>query len=96
MGDHKPLTAILGPMKGKPSLAAARLQTWALLLSAYEYEIKSMITVTQIDCPDCLCPQRTYHQKVSVFSMWLKYKLCQSLSRRFRKPQAVIQFYQKC
>ena len=38
--DHKPLTAILGPKKGIPSLAAARLQRWALLLSAYEYEIK--------------------------------------------------------
>ena len=38
--DHKPLTAILGPKKGIPSLAAARLQRWAVLLSAYEYEIK--------------------------------------------------------
>ena len=37
--DHKPLTAILGPKKGIPSLAAARLQRWALLLSAYQYDI---------------------------------------------------------
>ena len=37
--DHKPLTAILGPKKGIPSLAAARLQRWAVLLSAYEYNI---------------------------------------------------------
>ena len=37
--DHKPLTAILGPKKGIPSLAAARLQRWAILLSAYDYEI---------------------------------------------------------
>ena len=37
--DHKPLTAILGPKKGIPSLAAARLQRWAILLSAYEYSI---------------------------------------------------------
>ena len=27
--DHKPLTSILGPKKGIPSLAAARLQRWA-------------------------------------------------------------------
>ena len=27
--DHKPLTAILGPKKGIPPLAAARLQRWA-------------------------------------------------------------------
>ena len=38
--DHKPLTAILGSKKGIPSLAAARLQRWALLLSAYNYEIQ--------------------------------------------------------
>ena len=37
--DHKPLTAILGSKKRIPSLAAARLQRWALLLSAYDYEI---------------------------------------------------------
>ena len=38
--DHKPLTAILGSKKGVPSLAVARLQHWALLLSAYSYEIQ--------------------------------------------------------
>ena len=37
--DHKPLTTILGPTRGIPSLAAARLQRWALLLSAYNYEV---------------------------------------------------------
>lgn len=31
--------AILGPKKGIPSLAAARLQRWAVLLSGYSYEI---------------------------------------------------------
>ncbi len=33
--DHKPLTTILNPRKGIPSLAAARLQRWAMILSAY-------------------------------------------------------------
>ena len=42
--DHKPLTVILGPKKGIPSLAAARLQRWAMLLSAYEYQIKYKTT----------------------------------------------------
>ena len=37
--DHKPLTAIFGSKKGIPSLAAARLQRWALLLSGYDYNI---------------------------------------------------------
>ena len=38
--DHKPLTAILGPKKGIPPLAAARLQRWAWILSAYTYQIE--------------------------------------------------------
>ena len=38
--DHKPLTSILNPKKGIPSLAAARLQRWAIILSAYRYEIE--------------------------------------------------------
>ena len=38
--DHKPLLAILGPKKGIPSLAAARLQCWAVLLSAYNYQLE--------------------------------------------------------
>ncbi len=38
--DHQPLTTILGPHTGIPSLAASRLQRWALLLSAHSYDIK--------------------------------------------------------
>ena len=37
--DHKPLTIILRPKKGIPSLAAARLQKWAMQLAAYDYVI---------------------------------------------------------
>ena len=37
--DHKPLTAILGPKNGMPSLAAARKKRWALLLSGYSHDI---------------------------------------------------------
>ena len=43
--DHKPLLTILGPKKGIPSLAAARLQRWAVLLSSYQYDIKFKDTV---------------------------------------------------
>ena len=32
--DHKPLTTILGPHKAISTLAAARLQRWAIILSA--------------------------------------------------------------
>ena len=38
--DHKPLTAIFGPKKGIPSLAAALLQRWAVLLLIYTYDIQ--------------------------------------------------------
>lgn len=38
--DHKPLTTILGPKRGIPPMAAARLQRWAIKLSAYTYDIK--------------------------------------------------------
>ena len=31
---------ILGPKKGIPSLAAARLQRWVLILTAYDYDLQ--------------------------------------------------------
>ena len=37
--DHKPLVSIFSPSKGIPQLSAARLQHWALILSAYRYDI---------------------------------------------------------
>ena len=42
--DHKPLTTLLGPKHGIPPLAAARLQRWALLLTAYTYSIEYKAT----------------------------------------------------
>ena len=38
--DHRPLTTILGPKKGIPPIAAARIQRWAVQLSAYLYDIE--------------------------------------------------------
>ena len=32
-----PLTTVLNPTKGLPTLAAARMQRWAMLLSVYQY-----------------------------------------------------------
>ena len=42
--DHKTLLTILGPKKELPTLAAARLQQWAVLLSAYQYDIEFRLT----------------------------------------------------
>ena len=38
--DHKPLMHIFSPSKAIPSMASARLQRWALILSGYQYSIK--------------------------------------------------------
>jgi transposase InsO family protein len=37
--DNKPVARILGPKKAIPSLAAARLQRWAMILMSHNYEI---------------------------------------------------------
>ncbi|CAG9137758.1 unnamed protein product [Plutella xylostella] len=38
--DCKPLASIFSENKGIPSMAASRLQRWAVILSAYDYKIK--------------------------------------------------------
>ena len=37
--DHKPLQYILGPKTAIPTLAAQRLQRWAVVLSAFDYDL---------------------------------------------------------
>ena len=51
--DHKPLTTVLGPKSGIPTLAATRLQRWALLLAAYKYDIEYRSTEKHANA-DCL------------------------------------------
>jgi len=36
--NHKPLTTILIPKTGLPALAAAQIQRWTIMLSAYQYD----------------------------------------------------------
>ena len=38
--DHRPLLKILGPKEGVPTLAAAQIQRWSLILSAYQYNLE--------------------------------------------------------
>ena len=38
--DHKPLQHLLGERKGVPAMASARVQRWALTLSAYNYTVQ--------------------------------------------------------
>ena len=42
--DHKPLTALFGPKKGTPLLAANRLARWALWLNQFDYTIENQKT----------------------------------------------------
>lgn len=50
---HKPLLSLLGPKSGIPTLAAARMQRWAILLSAYQYDIEYCATDKHANA-DCL------------------------------------------
>ena len=43
--DHKPLVAILGSKKGLPTLAAARMQRWAIFLLGYLYSLEFRSTL---------------------------------------------------
>lgn len=54
--DHKPLTTLMTPKSGMPTLAAARLQRWAILLAAYQYDIEYRSTEKHgnADCPSRL------------------------------------------
>ena len=38
--DHKPLLGLFSEKNGIPNTAAARIQRWAILLSAYDYTLK--------------------------------------------------------
>ncbi|XP_078253747.1 ER membrane protein complex subunit 2 isoform X1 [Rhinoraja longicauda] len=38
--DHKPLLTLFGEHKSLPTMAAARIQRWAIILSAYDYHIE--------------------------------------------------------
>ena len=51
--DHHPLYKLLGSNQSVPSLAAAQMQRWALILSAYQYVLE-YTPGGQNECADCL------------------------------------------
>ena len=51
--DHQPLCKIFGPKEGIPPLAAAKMQRWVLILSAYQYTIEC-ISGKLNQCADCM------------------------------------------
>ena len=69
--DHRPLCKILGEKEGIPPLAAARMQRWALLLSAYQYNIQH-VPGKQNHCADCMSRLPNPHeQRDSNCRYWL-------------------------
>ena len=61
--DHKPLVTLLGPTKGIPLTAAARLQRWALLLAGYQYEIQFKPTLKHANADGLSRLPLTSHNK---------------------------------
>ena len=51
--DHRPLCKLLNSNQGVPSLAAARMQRWALILSVYHYVLE-YTPGSLNECADCL------------------------------------------
>lgn len=50
--DHKPLVSIFNPSSSIPTMTASRMQRWAIILSAYEYDIEYVSTNN--NCADSL------------------------------------------
>ena len=48
LSDHKPLEHILSPRAPTPTLAAQRLQRWAIMLSAFEYDLQHIPGVRNV------------------------------------------------
>jgi hypothetical protein len=48
--DNQPIAKILGPKTGIPSLAAMRLQRWALITMAYDYNLQTRRSQEHANC----------------------------------------------
>ena len=85
--DHRPLTAILGPKKGIPLLAAAHMQRWALLLSGYSYDIHFRPTTAHSNA-DCLSrlPLPTY-SPIGNYDDAAVFNICQVEALPVHAPQ---------
>ena len=73
--DHKPLMSLFSETKGIPPLASARVQRWALTLSAYQYTIvyragkdnSNADALSRLPLPDT--PPTTYVPPETVFAL---------------------------
>ena len=49
ISDHRPLSSLFNENKAIPTLASVRIQRWALIISAYEYDIVTNLGVIWLD-----------------------------------------------
>ena len=70
--DHKPLVTIFGPTSSLSTMAASRMQQWALILYSYYYTIQykptaqhgnadALSRLPQVTTPDALCSDQEVH-----------------------------------
>ena len=68
--DHKPLVTVLGPKTAVPTLAAARMQRWAVILQAYNYQVeyRSSAEHANVDALSCLpCDNSPMDEEAEMF-----------------------------
>ena len=64
--DHKPLLGLLSESSPIPSMTAARIQRWALLLSSYDYELRYQKGVANANADGMSrLPQRALETEIS-------------------------------
>ena len=80
--DHKPLLAILGPKSAIPTLAAMRMQRWALRLLAYSYDIEYRRSEDHLNA-DCMSrlPLDNVSKENRMYFIFLLLMICQSQQR---------------
>ena len=92
ISDHQPLLKIFGPKTGIPVIAAARLQRWALILSAYQYTMEyrkssdnanaDMLSRFPIDSPEVATPEELESVHSVVESVPLSAQLIAQYTKR--------------
>ena len=92
--DHKLLLTILGSKTGIPSLAAARMQRWSFLLSAYQYDIMPTTAHCNADGLSRLSQESTPQSEPNEVShlTLVKSTICQSHLPKFRRQPEMILF----
>ena len=91
--DHRPLLTFFGEHKSLPTLAAARIQRWAIILSAYDYNIvyrKSEEHSNVDGLPRCLLPE-TSDTGTTVASATVHSLLAEHLQKAPHKATSVAQ-----